>query len=125
MISENFDNFLKMSKIRLFREDLTIWYTLVFLTFLTLTGMNTAYDAEMAGKNYAGLLRELGCDDLDCVRAAGADVIGAAAENTAFNIRHPTKLTLEPGFSPSVDGKLLRDQLVTLVHDGKLKKESF
>ena len=61
------------------------------------------------------------CDTVDCLRQYTRLEIMDAANIAAGTARHSsTKVTLEPGFAPVVDGLFLRDHLFTLVANGDI-----
>ena len=62
------------------------------------------------------------CETIDCLRQYTREEIRDAANIAAGTARHSsTKISLEPGFAPVVDGKFLRDHLFTLIANGEIK----
>ena len=65
------------------------------------------------------------CDSVDCLRQYTRLEIMDAANIAAGTARHSsTKVTLEPGFAPVVDGLFLRDHLFTLVANGDIRPDT-
>ena len=67
----------------------------------------------------------MNCETIDCLRQFTRVQIRDAANIAAGTARHSsTKIVLEPGFAPVVDGLFLRDHLYTLVSNGEIKKHT-
>ena len=85
-------------------------------------GLNNANTPETASIARDTVLKVMGCETIDCLRQYSRVEIRDAANIAAGTARHgSTKLTLEPGFAPVVDGRYLRDHLYTLVSNGDFK----
>jgi carboxylesterase type B len=79
-------------------------------------GLNNANTAETASLARNTVLKVMNCETTDCLRQYTRVEIRDAANIAAGTARHSsTKIVLEPGFAPVVDGLLLRDHLYTLV----------
>ena len=69
-----------------------------------------------------------GCDTaavpLDCLREVSSADLRGVTSTSKEQVFHPIKLTLEGGFSPVVDGVVLKDQLINSVRNGHLKKNT-
>jgi len=84
-------------------------------------GLNTEYPLEHAPKLRDVVYGELNCSDTPCMRAQEHDDLAHAGDAAAYGARHPSKITLEPGFGMVVDGRFGRQQLMFDVRDGNVR----
>jgi len=85
-------------------------------------GVNNANRPETASLARQVVLDTMKCETIDCLRQYTREEIRDAANIAAGTARHSsTKISLEPGFAPVVDGKFLRDHLFTLIANGEIK----
>jgi len=84
-------------------------------------GLNTEYPLDHAPKLRDVVYGELNCSDTPCMRAQEHDDLAHAGDAAAYGARHPTKITLEPGFGMVVDGRFGRQQLMFDVRDGNVR----
>jgi carboxylesterase type B len=85
-------------------------------------GVNNANRPETATLARQVVLETMNCETIDCLRKFTREEIRDAANIAAGTSRHSsTKISLEPGFAPVVDGKFLRDHLFTLVANGDIR----
>jgi len=87
-------------------------------------GLNSAYTAAEGLDLYQNVLKDADCSSVGCLRDLDATTIGAAAEFAKKQVNQPIKPVLEPKFGPVVDGKLLVDQLINSVREGRLRKHT-
>ena len=89
-------------------------------------GLNYAFgghDLDIATGLTAAALDAAGCEDVDCLRSMSAEELNPHFRNAkrvdgAF---HPTKLALQPGWGPVIDGGFKTMSLVDSVRTGQIR----